>query len=412
MTVTAIDETRPEPSAALPPSRLNLRDVVRVGLHGLRTRPTRALLSALGIAIGIAAMVAVVGISASSRAQLDALLSRLGTNMLTVAPGNSLSGAKSQLPTEAPAMIERIGPVETVSATGMVENAFVYRSDQIPVAESNSISVLAAQTDLPATVGASVHSGAWLNDATARFPAVVLGNAAARRLGLSHAWTDVRVLLGGRWFTVVGILDPVALAPELDSSALIGWPAAQTYLDFDGYPTTVYERSPDETVESVLAVLPRTAYPEHPEEVSVSRPSDVLEAKNAANTTLTALLLGLGAVSLLVGGVGVANTMVISVLERRGEIGLRRALGATGRHILFQFLTEAVLLSLLGGVAGALIGVGITAGYAASQGWPAVVPVLALAAGLTATVLVGAIAGLYPAIRAGRLAPTVALASG
>lgn len=399
-------------SDVLPPSRLTLRDVARVGLHGLRTRPTRALLSALGIAIGIAAMVAVVGISASSRAQLDDLLSRLGTNMLTVAPGNTLSGAKSQLPMEAPSMIARIGPVQAVSATGMVENTFVYRSDQIPAAQSNSISVLATQTDLPQTVGATVRSGAWLNDATAKYPAVVLGDAAARRLGLSHAWADVRVLVGGKWFTVVGILDPVALAPELDSAALLGWPAAQTYLNFDGYPTTVYERSPDETVDSVLGVLPRTAYPEHPEEVNVSRPSDVLEAKTAANTTLTALLLGLGAVSLLVGGVGVANTMVISVLERRGEIGLRRALGATGRHILSQFLTEAVLLSMLGGLAGALTGVGITAGYAASQGWPAVVPLPALGVGLGATVLVGAIAGLYPAIRAGRLAPTVALASG
>jgi putative ABC transport system permease protein len=412
MTFHAVDDAGLESPAPLPRSRLSLQDVVRVGLHGLRTRPTRALLSALGIAIGIAAMVSVVGISASSRAQLDDLLSRLGTNMLTVAPGNTLSGTEAQLPMEAPAMIERIKPVRAVSATGLIEGTFVYRSDRIPAAESNSISVLAAETDLPATVGATVRSGAWLNDAVARFPAVVLGDAAARRLGLSRAYTDVQVMLGGRWFTVMGILDPVALAPELDSSALLGWPAAQAYLDFDGYPTTVYERSSDETVSSVLAVLPRTANPEHPEEVSVSRPSDVLAAKTAANTTLTALLLGLGAVSLLVGGVGVANTMVISVLERRSEIGLRRALGATGRHVLLQFLAEAVLLSLLGGAAGALIGVGITAGYAASQGWPAVVPLLGLVIGLTGTVLVGAVAGLYPAIRAGRLAPTVALASG
>jgi putative ABC transport system permease protein len=382
---------------------------VRVGVHGLRTRPLRAFLSALGIAIGIASMVAVVGISASSRAQLDQLLARLGTNLLTVTPGMTLFGSNAELPEDSVAMISRIGPVESVSATGAVRDAYVYRSDRIPPEQSNSIAVLAGRTDLLTTVGATVTSGVWLNEATTRYPAVVLGATAARRLGLSRADPDVQIWLGRTWFVVIGILNPVPLAPELDSAALVGWPVAENRLGFDGHATTVYERSSDASVDAVRDVLPRTANPEHPEEVSVSRPSDALAARTAANQTLTRLLLGLGAVALLVGGVGVANTMVISVLERRNEIGLRRALGATRGQIRSQFLTEAVLLSGLGGVAGVVLGTVVTAGYAATQHWPTVVPVEALTGGLAATVVVGAVAGLYPAVRAARLAPSTAL---
>jgi putative ABC transport system permease protein len=395
----------------LGPARLRPSDTIRVGGHGLRTRPLRVFLSALGIAIGIAAMVAVLGISSSSRADLDALLDRLGTNLLTVTPGQTLFGEEAQLPKESIAMIDRIGPVDAVSATGTVPDTHVYRNDRIPEAETNSIAVLAARTDLPGTVSATVARGTWLNEATARYPAVVLGSTAARRLGLFQATPDTQVWLGERWFTVIGILDPVPLAPELDSAVLVGWPAAERVLGFDGHPTTAYERSADAAVDAVRDVLPATANPEHPEEIQVSRPSDALEAKNAASEAFTGLLLGLGAVALLVGGVGVANTMVISVLERRSEIGLRRALGATRGQIRSQFLAEALLLSVLGGAAGVLLGVAVTAGYAATQDWPTVVPPIALAGGIGATVVIGAIAGLYPAVRAARLAPTEALST-
>jgi putative ABC transport system permease protein len=276
---------------------------------------------------------------------------------------------------------------------------------------TGGISVVAAGLDLPGTVGATVRDGAWLNAATARYPGVVLGDGAARRLGIGAVGDGVQVYLGGRTFTVLGILDPAPLATELDSAALIGWPAAQQYLGFDGHPTTVYVRSLDDSVAAVRAVLAATANPEHPEEVKVSRPSDALAARQATNRAFTALLLGLGAVALLVGGVGVANTMVISVLERRAEIGLRRALGATRGQVRLQFLTESLLLSALGGLGGLCLGVAVTLGYATIQAWPTVVPVWASAGGLAATLFVGALAGLYPAVRASRLAPTEALAA-
>jgi len=393
----------------LRPARLRFGDLMRVGGVGLRTRPLRAVLSALGIAIGIAAMVSVVGISSSSRAEVDRTLDALGTNLLTVGPGQTLFGDNATLPEESVAMIGRIGPVESVSAVGRLASARVYRNDQIPTGETGGIAAYAARLDLPAVVGATVRSGTWLNGAVDRYPAVVLGSAAASRLGIASAGPDVQVLVGGVWCTVVGILDPVPLAGELDGSVFVGWPAAASYFGFDGHPTTVYTRAREDAVEAVRAVLGATANPEAPNEVKVSRPSDALAAALATDKAFTGLLLGLGAVALLVGGVGVANTMVISVLERRSEIGLRRSLGATRGQVRVQFLAESLLLSFLGGAGGVFIGVVVTACYASLQSWPTAVPLWATAGGAGATLLIGALAGLYPAVRAARLSPTEAL---
>jgi putative ABC transport system permease protein len=393
------------------PGRLSPRDVLRLAGYGLRARPLRVVLSALGIAIGIAAMVAVVGTSTSSRAKLDRLLDSLGTNLLTVAPGGTLFGEKATLPERSVAMIGRIGSVQSVTAIGQLADAKVYRTNKIPAPQSSGIGTYAARTDLPDTVGATVSSGVWLNPATAEYPAVVLGARAAEHLGIGAANPDLQIWLGGRWFTVLGILDPVPLAPELDLGALIGWPAARRYLGFSGAITTVYARTDPDGVEAARELLARTANPAQPNEVDVSRPSDALAARAAANQTFTGLLLGLGAVALLVGGIGVANTMVISVLERRSEIGLRRSLGATRAHIRIQFLTESLLLSVLGGGAGILLGSALTAVYATVQNWPTVVPTWIMAGAIAATLIIGGVAGLYPAIRAAGVAPTEALAA-
>jgi putative ABC transport system permease protein len=383
-------------------------DVIRVGAVGLRTRRLRAALSALGIAIGIASMVAVLGISDSSRADLLATLDRLGTNLLTVSAGNSVFGESSTLPEEAEEMVGRIGPVLGASATTSV-SANVYRSDAVPESESNGLSVVAADVDLLDTLGGTVNEGVFLNEATARYPAVVLGSVAAERLGVTR--TGVGVWLGDRWFTVVGILDPLPLSPDLDRSAIVGRPAAESLLEADESASQIYVRADPEDVEAVRGVLGATANPENPEEVSVARPSDALEARAAADDAFTSLLLGLGAVALLVGGVGIANVMVIGVLERRQEIGLRRALGATKRHVWAQFLTESLILSAVGGVAGALLGAAVTAVYANARDWSVVVPVPGLAAGVGAALAIGAIAGMYPATRAARMSPTEALRS-
>ncbi|HXH34750.1 MAG TPA: ABC transporter permease [Plantibacter sp.] len=388
-------------------SRLLGRDVLHLGTTGLRARPTRAILSALGIAIGIAAMIAVVGISSSSQAKLNAQLAELGTNLLTVQAGKNLFGQDAALPENTVGKVGLIDGVEQAGSTAVLEGLAVYRSSLIDPAQSGGLGVEVVTEGLLDVVGGTLAAGDWLNAATAGYPTVVLGSKAAERLGIVSIGSII--WLGEQQFTVVGILDPVPLAPELDTSAMIGAAVATDRFGFNGKPTIVYERSTEESVADVRALLPRTVNPSAPEEVSVSRPSDALAAKNAADQAFTGLLLGLGSVALLVGGIGVANTMVISVLERRREIGLRRALGATRGHIRSQFLTEALLLSALGGIAGAIIGTGVTSVVAGLNDWPTAVPPEVLLAGVGATLVIGAIAGLYPAIRAARTPPTSAL---
>ncbi|WP_018656727.1 ABC transporter permease [Actinomadura flavalba] len=390
------------------PARMSGRDVLRTGLAGLRARPARAVLSALGIALGIATMVAVIGISASSREDLLRKLDRIGTNLLTVQAGDTLFGQESKLPQEAAAMVARVGPVTRVATTARLD-ATVRRTDRVPVAVTHGLAVQVASPELPGTLGVGMRTGTWLNAATGRYPGVVLGAEAAERLGLERP--GAQVWIGGRWFTVLGVLETADLAPEIDRSVLVGADVAARHLGFDGHPTTLYERSRDAAVEDVRDVLARTVNPQNPEEVEVSRPSDALAAKAAAAGAFTGLLLGLGAVALLVGGVGVANTMVISVLERRREIGLRRSLGATRGQVRTQFLGESLLLSAFGGTAGAALGAGATVAFALYRGWPPVVPPWALLGAVGATLLVGALAGAYPAVRAARMSPTSALAT-
>ncbi|MFD7526330.1 ABC transporter permease [Streptomyces sp. NPDC059849] len=390
----------------LRPARLSPRDVLRVGAVGLRARRARVVLSALGIAIGIATMVAVVGLSESSRADLMARLDRLGTNLLTAEAGQDATGQRIRLPKNAVAMVERIGPVRHATATADID-ARIRRSDVVPEERTAGVTAQAARIDLLSTLGGRVAKGSWLNPAGERLPVTVLGSVAAERLGITR--TGETIMMNDTRVVVVGILQPLELVPTLDRVAMVGFPAAERHFGFDGHPTTVFERSTDASVEDVRAVLARTISPGGEGGIRVSRPSDALAAKAATDEGLTSLMLGLGAVALLVGGVGVANTMVISVLERRQEIGLRRSLGATRGAVRLQFLTESLLLSALGGAAGALLGAAATYGFARVQGWTAVVPPWSLAGGLAATLLIGVVAGLYPAIRASRLHPTVAL---
>ncbi|HXA29768.1 MAG TPA: ABC transporter permease [Candidatus Angelobacter sp.] len=391
------------------PARLRPTDVLRTAGAGMRARRLRTALSALGVAIGIAAVVGVLGISESSRADLIAQLDRLGTNLLSVQPGHDLSGDQVELPAAAPGMVARIGPVTASASTGHVVGATVRRSDLVPAFDTGGLQVQAASPDLLATLGGQLSAGTFLTAARTGYPSVVLGAAAARHLGVVGVNPDVRVWIAGRWFAVTGVLAPLTLAPEIDRSALIGYPAAQQLLDFDGRATTIYVRTDPSQVNAVRGVLGQTVNPPHPDQVLVTRPSDVLAARAAADTALTGLALGLGAVALLVGGVGIANIMVIAVLERRHEVGLRRALGATRGQVATQFLIEALLVSVVGGVSGTVLGTGATAIAAATRGWTAVVPPAAVIGGLAAAVVVGTAAGLYPALRAARLAPTEAL---
>jgi putative ABC transport system permease protein len=397
--------------ATLTAARLLPSDLAGLASIGLRTRKLRAGLSALGIAIGVAAIVAVLGLAASSQAALLDEIARLGTNLLTVTNGQTLSGGTAELPLAAPGMIGRLPGVTAVQDTGTVSNVSAYRSPYIPAVNTNALTVNATTLGLPAVAGTSVAQGHFLNAATARQPVTVLGAAAAQRMGIDRIWPGMRIWVGHQWFYVVGILNPAVLASEIDSEVLVGFPAAEKYLGFDGHPSQVYIRTVDTqaATTSVDNLLGAQANPSNPSEVNVSQPSDVLTARAATAGALNTLFLGLGAVALLVGAIGVANIMIISVLERRQEIGLRRALGATRGQIRVQFLAEAILLSLAGGAAGIAVGVVATAAYARGHGEAVVIPPQAWAGGLAAAVVIGAAAGLLPAIRAARLSPTQAL---
>ena len=398
--------------------RLRLQDGLRVASVGLRARPLRAALSALGIAIGTAAIVGVLGLSSSSQAGLIAEIDRLGTNMLTVEAGQSLTGGTAQLPREAPARITLLNDVQLVADTGLMKDEKVYRNSMIPVGNTGGLQVRATSLNLLSVLRTGVARGDWLNAGTAREPVAVLGSAAAAQLGIDRVSPGRQIWLGGQWFSVAGILKPSPLGPDIDDSALVGYPAAQTYLGYVGLvrgeaeagpPSSIYVRAATAHVAAVQSLLAQTANPEAPNEVNVSQPSDVLTARAAAAGAFDSLFLGLGVVALIVGAVGVANIMIISVLERRSEIGLRRALGATKSQIRTQFLAESILLAVIGGVVGVMAGAAATAAYASSKSWAVVIPVEAWSGGIASAILIGAFAGLMPAVRASRMPPTVAL---
>jgi putative ABC transport system permease protein len=391
-------------AARLPPAEL-----LGSALQGLRSRRLRAALSALGIAIGIGAMVAVVSVSASAQANLLAEIDALGTNLLTVTPGQTLTGANEVLPDASVAMIDHMRNVESDAAVYQLANANVYRTPFVPSLDTGGIAVDAAGDNLPGVLQMSIASGHFLDAVSDRFPEVVLGAEAASVLGITHATGHFLVYLGNTWFTVVGILKPALLNPDLNSTVFVSLPAAERLFALPPNPSEIYVRADEGDVGQVANLLAPTADPQNADGVQVSRPSDALEARAAAKGQFTTLLLGLGAVALLVGAIGIANIMVISVLERRGEIGLRRALGATRRHIAAQFLAESALLAVIGGGAGLIVGAGATLIYAQAKNEPFIVPLYAMLAAPAAGFVIGAVAGLYPAARAARLSPTEAL---
>ena len=401
-------------NATINSSRVTLRDSIVLGTLGLRTRKTRTLLTALGITIGIAAMISVLGITSSSDAQLKAELDALGPNLIEITPGDSFTSAEVSFPSETSKVVQRVGTVESSAAVYEVE-ASVRRTKLIPKQQTGGMAVLAVGPELLSMIDGVVAAGRFLDSTAVGIPQVVLGSVTAERLGIICVLGSPQVYLDGTYFTIVGILENAPLAPNIDRAALIGVEVATELFGLELQPSLVYARVNEELLDDqrrfdeTRSVIAASVLPNAPNEALVSRPSDLLVARASTQDAFTGLLLGLGAVALLVGGVGIANVMVISVIERRTEIGVRRALGALRRHIRLQFVCESALLAALGGLGGVLLGAMITIAYARSQDWIISISISSLGAGLGLAIVIGSIAGLYPAARAARLDPAEAV---
>ncbi len=348
--------------------KLRTRDLFFVALYGVRARKGRATLTSIGIGIGIAAIVAVSGISASGRADLLSTLESLGTNLVKASPQAGFFGTQEDLPKGVLGMVERIGPVEEVTSTTQTD-LLVRRSNFISEFEGGGISTIITSAELLDVIGGNLVEGRFITPGLSNIPVTVLGSVTAERLGITNLSTPTKILIDNEWF---GRANPTF-------------------------------------IEDVVEVLAPSMNPENPDQVEVTRPSDALEAQQAAEEAFTNLLLGLGSVALLVGGVAIANVMVMSVLERRMEIGVRRSIGATRREIRYQFLLESIVLSGIGGLVGVGLGTFITLAYTNYTDIVFSIPIWQILGAVFLALLIGAISGVYPAIKASKIQPAEAV---
>ena len=389
-------------------NKLRTRDLFFVAVYGVKARKGRAALTSIGIGIGIAAIVAVSGIAASGSADLLSTLESLGTNLVKASPQAGFFGTQEELPEGVIGMVERIGPVEEVTSTTQTD-LLVRRSNFISEFEGGGISTIVTSSELLNVIGGNLSEGRFITDGLSDLPVTVLGNVTAKRLGITNLSKPTKILIDDEWFGVIGIVEELKIHPDLDRSVFIGYGAAKKLFDINEEPTTIYLRANPTFIEDVVEVIAPSMNPENPDQVEVSRPSDALEAQQAVEASFTNLLLGLGSVALLVGGVAIANVMVMSVLERRMEIGVRRSIGATRREIKYQFLLESIVLSGIGGLVGVMLGSLITLAYTNYTNIVFSIPVWQILGAVVLALLIGAISGVYPAIKASKIQPAEAV---
>ena len=389
-------------------NKLRTRDLFFVAVYGVKARKGRAALTSIGIGIGIAAIVAVSGIAASGSADLLSTLESLGTNLVKASPQAGFFGTQEELPEGVIGMVERIGPVEEVTSTTQTD-LLVRRSNFISEFEGGGISTIVTSSELLNVIGGKLSEGRFITEGLADLPVTVLGSVTAKRLGITNLSKPTKILIDDEWFGVIGIVEELKIHPDLDRSVFIGYGAAKKLFDINEEPTTIYLRANPTFIEDVVEVIAPSMNPENPDQVEVSRPSDALEAQQAVEASFTNLLLGLGSVALLVGGVAIANVMVMSVLERRMEIGVRRSIGATRREIRYQFLLESIVLSGIGGLVGVMLGSLITLAYTNYTNIVFSIPVWQILGAVVLALLIGAISGVYPAIKASKIQPAEAV---
>ena len=393
-------------------SRLRAIDVVAQAVRGLTSRKLRTALTALGISIGIASLISIQGITEANQAAARAEIDALGSDFLFITPGTGITEEAELLPYAPATLDSHISDLEYVAALYPVD-ARARRNELIPEAQTGGVTISAitsADLDLLEPVNGSVQFGRFHDPTSVEVPAVVLGSLAAERLGIRHLTGHPTINISGTNFSVIGVLDEFEiLNTDLNRTAIIGLNVAANLFETPDNPGAIYAQVQPEQLDDVRELIPAQANPFAPGEVAVSRPTEALEIREVIDETFARILQSLALIVLAVGGIGIANIMVISVIERRGEIGLRRSLGATRKHIASQFIIESTVLSLLGGVLGVAIGVAIVIGYAQYKDFDLIIPWFWLTIGVGAAFVLGALAGLYPAWRASRLDPAEAV---
>jgi len=390
------------------------RDLLSIAVGGIRARKVRTLLIMLGPVVGVAAMVGAVGLTESAKGDLKARLAELGTNLITAEAGASFGQQNPTLPKSAVSRVKAIESVERASAVAEVKGVVTLPSAAgASYYQTFPVPVLASDDKLPEVLEVPIRSGRWLakSDGANKTRAVVLGGGLADEYGVLPG--EIRtVQLNGIDYGVVGVLDRVPLEPSLDNAAFVTQWAAKHDFATDGAPTKMYVRARPGSTEATSKAIPTAVSLGGSGSVTTKIPSDALEASARADKTLQQTALFAGLLALAVGGLGIANVMSISVIQRSSEIGIRRALGSTRALIALQFLLEALFVGLLGGLVGAVVGVGIVYLVSAIAGWVVVIDYAKMPIWIGLAVGVAAVAGLYPSVKAARLEPLETLRLG